>query len=232
MKFLQLLSPVAGLMAVTHAGQTDASTVYTTVVTTAYETYCPSPTTFVHHNVTYTATSATTLTITSKLTEAFQPSDNKTKYEADCPCTITTRRPPPYTTTKTLYPPHVNTTLPPPEVTSTTIKTIKTTKPTYYHNTTSVEHTPKPPKPSHSEEPPKPPKPSHHANITSTTVIVVTPPATTIIGSITPVTQLPPTKTPVGPTTTRPVVVSTAAAEALGAGAGVAAVAGLFALLI
>ncbi|KAK1840783.1 hypothetical protein CCHR01_16601, partial [Colletotrichum chrysophilum] len=94
MKSMQILAPAAGLFAVANAWGTDVHTSYTTIVTTAYETYCPSPTTFVHHNVTYTATTATTLTITN------------------CPCTITTHQPPPYTTTKTLPPPppHANTT--------------------------------------------------------------------------------------------------------------------------
>ncbi len=40
-------------------------------IVTAYTTYCPGPTTVVANNVTYTVTSATTLTITN------------------CPCTIT-----------------------------------------------------------------------------------------------------------------------------------------------
>ncbi|CAM1508250.1 Fc.00g050980.m01.CDS01 [Cosmosporella sp. VM-42] len=44
---------------------------YITVVTTDYTTYCPSPTTFIHKNATYTATTETILTITN------------------CPCTIT-----------------------------------------------------------------------------------------------------------------------------------------------
>lgn len=40
MKFIQLLS-AAGLAAYAQAWGTDISTAYTTVVTTAYETYCP-----------------------------------------------------------------------------------------------------------------------------------------------------------------------------------------------
>ncbi|KAK1847147.1 hypothetical protein CCHR01_10253, partial [Colletotrichum chrysophilum] len=76
---------------------------------------------------------------------------------------------------------------------------------------------------------------------TSTTVIVVTPPAETTIAGVTPVAppQLtttkpdsPPTNTPVGPTTTRPVTVPGSGAEHLGAGLGAVALAGLFALLI
>ncbi|TQN64539.1 Clock-controlled protein 6 [Colletotrichum shisoi] len=225
MKFSQLVS-AAGLVTCAQAGGTDARTIYTAVITTAYETYCPSPTTFIHQNVTYTATSATTLTITN------------------CPCTITTHQPPPYTTTKTIYPPPaVNTTVVPPPVLSTTIKTIKTPppKPTY-HNTTVIEHTPKPPKtteyPPHTETvTPKPPKPSHHSNVTSTVVIVVTPPAVTNIGHTTPVahttpvTELP-SRTPVGPSTTRPVTVPGSGAGALTASAGAVVLAGLFALLV
>ncbi|KAJ0388062.1 hypothetical protein COL922a_001045 [Colletotrichum nupharicola] len=68
MKSMQILALVAGLFTVANAWGTDVHTSYTTIVTTAYETYCPSPTTFVHHNVTYTATTATTLTITSPTT--------------------------------------------------------------------------------------------------------------------------------------------------------------------
>ncbi|KAH6666861.1 putative clock-controlled protein 6 [Halenospora varia] len=44
--------------------------VWTTATLTAYTTYCPEPTTVVHGNKTYTATTATTLTITN------------------CPCTV------------------------------------------------------------------------------------------------------------------------------------------------
>ena len=42
------------------------ATTYTTVITTDYTTYCPYPTTFAFKNVTYTATEATILTVTSK----------------------------------------------------------------------------------------------------------------------------------------------------------------------
>jgi hypothetical protein len=44
---------------------------YTTIVTTAYTTYCPYATEVVQNGKTYTVTEATTLTIT------------------DCPCTLT-----------------------------------------------------------------------------------------------------------------------------------------------
>ncbi|TDZ13084.1 Clock-controlled protein 6 [Colletotrichum spinosum] len=228
MKFIQFLVPAAGLVSLASAWGKDANTttIFTTVVTTAYETYCPSPTTFIHHNITYTATSATTLTITN------------------CPCTITTHVPPPYTTTKAIPPPPVvNTTSCPPEL-STTIVTVKTPKPPKptYHNTTVI-HTPTPPKPSgHPENPPKPP----HHNGTSTTVIGVTPtPETSLVG-VTPVPHTPvpgphtsveasspPTKTPVGPSTTRPATVpETGAAHRLGSGVGALAIAALVAVLI
>jgi hypothetical protein len=52
---------------------------YTTEVVTAYETYCPAPTTITYGQSTYTVSEATTLTIT------------------DCPCTISK---PVYTTSK------------------------------------------------------------------------------------------------------------------------------------
>lgn len=66
MRFTQILAPVVGLFAAANAwGET---AVWTTVIETDYTTYCPSPTTFAWQNVTYTATSATTVTITSKST--------------------------------------------------------------------------------------------------------------------------------------------------------------------
>ncbi|KAI2784631.1 hypothetical protein F4815DRAFT_453671 [Daldinia loculata] len=84
MKLTQILAPVVGLFAVANAwGET---AVWTTVVETDYTTYCPSPTTFAWQNVTYTATTETTLTITN------------------CPCTITYSQPPPITTTS-YFPP-------------------------------------------------------------------------------------------------------------------------------
>ncbi|KAI0135671.1 hypothetical protein F4814DRAFT_402111 [Daldinia grandis] len=79
MKLSQILAPAVGLFGVANAwGET---AVWTTVVETDYTTYCPSPTTFAWHNVTYTATTETTLTITN------------------CPCTVTYSQPPPVTTT-------------------------------------------------------------------------------------------------------------------------------------
>ncbi|CEJ80885.1 Putative KLTH0H07414p [[Torrubiella] hemipterigena] len=53
---------------------------HTTVITTAYTTYCPGPTTISMNNHTYTATGPTTLTITN------------------CPCTFTHPGPPPVKT--------------------------------------------------------------------------------------------------------------------------------------
>ncbi|KAI4860757.1 hypothetical protein F4820DRAFT_435956 [Hypoxylon rubiginosum] len=88
MRFTQILAPAAGLFAAVNAwGET---AVWTTVIETDYTTYCPSPTTFAWNNVTYTATSATTVTITN------------------CPCTVTYSTPPVITTTSypkpTYYP--------------------------------------------------------------------------------------------------------------------------------
>ncbi|KAI2608624.1 uncharacterized protein GGS25DRAFT_491033 [Hypoxylon fragiforme] len=79
MRPIQILAPVVGLIATAKAG--GLSTVWTTVVETDYTTYCPSATTFAWKNVTYTATTETTLTITN------------------CPCTVTYSQPPPVTTT-------------------------------------------------------------------------------------------------------------------------------------
>ncbi|KAI0835328.1 hypothetical protein F5Y06DRAFT_276672 [Hypoxylon sp. FL0890] len=79
MRITQILAPAVGLFAAANAwGET---AVWTTVVETDYTTYCPSPTTFAYHNVTYTATTETTITVTN------------------CPCTITYSTPPPVTTT-------------------------------------------------------------------------------------------------------------------------------------
>ncbi|KAK6954777.1 hypothetical protein Daesc_004746 [Daldinia eschscholtzii] len=79
MQLTQILAPAVGLFAVANAwGET---AVWTTVVETDYTTYCPSPTTFAWHNVTYTATTETTITITN------------------CPCTVTYSQPPPVTIT-------------------------------------------------------------------------------------------------------------------------------------
>ncbi|KAI1135133.1 hypothetical protein F5Y05DRAFT_182980 [Hypoxylon sp. FL0543] len=83
MRFTQILGPAVGLFAAANAwGET---AVWTTVIETDYTTYCPSPTTFAYQNVTYTATSETTITVTN------------------CPCTVTYSTPPPVTTTS--YPP-------------------------------------------------------------------------------------------------------------------------------
>lgn len=74
MKFSQMLAPIAGLVSVAVAGDYDYETTsYTTVVTTAYETYCPEPTTFAWYNVTYTATASETVTITSMLLNLTDP---------------------------------------------------------------------------------------------------------------------------------------------------------------
>ncbi|KAK2020679.1 hypothetical protein LX32DRAFT_606112 [Colletotrichum zoysiae] len=216
MKVSQLLS-AAGLVASAQAWGTDVHTFYTTVVTTAYETYCPSPTTFVHQNVTYTATTATTLTITN------------------CPCTITTDKPPQHTPTVTVYPPPP----PPPSWNNTSVRpppgwSTVAHPPSGWNTTVTyppvTQPTAPPPKPSYHntsgvvEPTPKPPKPSHHSNLTSTAVTIVT------VGPTTPTADLP-TKTPVGPSTTGPVTVPGNGAGSLTASAGALVLAGIFALL-
>lgn len=80
MKLLQTLGLFVGLFAMVNAW-TETGAYWTTVVTTAYTTYCPSPTTFAFSDVTYTATEETTLTITN------------------CPCTISVSQPTAITTT-------------------------------------------------------------------------------------------------------------------------------------
>ncbi|KAI0011109.1 hypothetical protein F4779DRAFT_575031 [Xylariaceae sp. FL0662B] len=151
MKLIQILAPIAGLLAAVNADDDDdhESTIWTTVYTTDFTTYCPSPTTFAWKNVTYTATTATTITITN------------------CPCTITYSQPPPITTTSC------------PE----------TTIPSGTGGITT------------------------YPNATSTTITFTPPPETTISGTV-PITS--PTKTPVGPSTSSPVVIPTAAAEKVG----------------
>jgi len=68
MRFSSIVAAAAVMVAGASAGSNDT---YVTEVVTAYTTYCPEATQIVHGNVTYTVTSATTLTITN------------------CPCTIT-----------------------------------------------------------------------------------------------------------------------------------------------
>jgi hypothetical protein len=65
-------SPVALVLGLAAAVQAmgNSSVVYTTITTDFYTTVCPTPTTFVAGNSTYTVTQSTTLTITN------------------CPCTI------------------------------------------------------------------------------------------------------------------------------------------------
>ncbi|KAI6783025.1 uncharacterized protein J7T54_002187 [Emericellopsis cladophorae] len=110
MKFTAATLALAGAAAVqANTGVEDVKTpvATVTVVTTDYELYCPGPTTFIHKNATYTATTETTLTITN------------------CPCTITTVLPPAVTTTVSGEPgeepgeePGVSTVIQPPPVTS------------------------------------------------------------------------------------------------------------------
>ncbi|KAK8066429.1 hypothetical protein PG997_013176 [Apiospora hydei] len=73
MKTMQI-APMAGLLAAANAWGTTGGaegTAYTTLVTTDYVTYCPEPTTFAYKNVTYTVTSATTLTITTPASDDY-----------------------------------------------------------------------------------------------------------------------------------------------------------------
>ncbi|MCJ1285711.1 hypothetical protein MMC26_005052 [Xylographa opegraphella] len=70
---------VAALLVAGVSAQWNGTVVYTTEVVTAYTTYCPAATSIVHGNQTYTATEATTLTITN------------------CPCTVTKTVPSPTT---------------------------------------------------------------------------------------------------------------------------------------
>jgi len=107
MKFTAATLALAGAAAVrANTGVEDVKTpvATVTVVTTDYEFYCPGPTTFIHKNATYTATTETTITITN------------------CPCTITTVLPPPVTTTVSGEPGEdesgVPTVIQPPPVTS------------------------------------------------------------------------------------------------------------------
>ncbi|KAI5867248.1 hypothetical protein GGS23DRAFT_547510 [Durotheca rogersii] len=86
MRVTHILAAAVGLFAAVEA-TTGEHTAWTTVFTTDYTTYCPSPTTFSHHNVTYTATSETTITVTN------------------CPCTVTYTKPPPITKSYTKPPP-------------------------------------------------------------------------------------------------------------------------------
>ncbi|KAI0851576.1 hypothetical protein F5Y00DRAFT_12946 [Daldinia vernicosa] len=127
MKLTQILAPAVGLFAVANAwGET---AVWTTVVETDYTTYCPSPTTFAWHNVTYTATTETTLTITN------------------CPCTVTYSQPPPVTITS--YPPSTfipTGTAPVPSYpysnVSSTVITYTPTPSTYISGTVPITTTP------------------------------------------------------------------------------------------
>ncbi|XDG01710.1 hypothetical protein ABKA04_001325 [Annulohypoxylon sp. FPYF3050] len=154
MRVAQILAPVVGLFAVANAwGET---AVWTTVVETDYTTYCPAATTFAWQNVTYTATTATTLTITSIL-----PLHYHLLYTSP--------------TTFTSYP------------TSIPLSTgsVGTTSYTYSNG--------------------------------SSTVITYTPSVSTGISGTVPITTpVVPTNTPVGPTSSGPVVIPTAAADKIG----------------
>lgn len=193
MHLTQTLLPVAGLLRMANAwGET--GTYWTTVITTAYTTYCPSPTTFALSNVTYTATEETTLTITN------------------CPCTISVSQPAPVTTTEYCD-----------------------EDPDYYYTGTGGSGS------SHTSTGTK----AYPTLGNSSTVITYTPPATTYISGTTPVTashsptffgtgsysSRSPTKTPIGPSTSHPVTVPTAAAAKLGP-AGLVLAAGLAAMAL
>ena len=69
MKFSSIALIASG-MSVAAAWNQNGTIAYTTQVVTALTTYCPAATQVTHNGVTYTVTSATTLTITN------------------CPCTI------------------------------------------------------------------------------------------------------------------------------------------------
>ena len=75
MKYLAaVLALASGALAASNSWgvwPTNGTVAYTTIVTTAYTTYCPYATEVVQNGKTYTVTEAITLTIT------------------DCPCTLT-----------------------------------------------------------------------------------------------------------------------------------------------
>lgn len=129
MRFTQVLAPVAGLFSLASAAAYGSDGIaYTTVVSTAYETYCPLPTTFGYKNVTYTVTEPKTVTI------------------SNCPCTIIESHPAPVTSTKVWYPtvshPAGNHTIYPPPKTTTSIYTIVPPPQTHISGVTPVTSKP------------------------------------------------------------------------------------------
>lgn len=84
---MKCILPIFGLVAGALAWSND-TTVWTTITTDIFTTYCPESTTFTQGTKTYTATASETLTIT------------------DCPCTIRTHLAP----SSSIYVPPVNTT--------------------------------------------------------------------------------------------------------------------------
>jgi len=56
MRFTVAAAAAAALVAGVSANYSNATTIYTTEVVTAYTTYCPAPTSIVHGNQTYTVT--------------------------------------------------------------------------------------------------------------------------------------------------------------------------------
>ncbi|KAH8750013.1 hypothetical protein F5882DRAFT_80095 [Hyaloscypha sp. PMI_1271] len=108
MKTIQSLLAVAGFVGAASAwgsGWSNETTVWTTVTTDVYTTYCPESTTFTQGTKTYTATASETLTIT------------------DCPCTYSHTIPWGKPTTTPVAPPppppHNATWVPPVWVTTT-----------------------------------------------------------------------------------------------------------------
>ncbi|ORY71640.1 uncharacterized protein BCR38DRAFT_404702 [Pseudomassariella vexata] len=126
MRLIEVLA-AAGMFSAANAwGQTGTGAYTTTVVTTDYTTYCSSPTTFAYHNVTYTATSETVITITN------------------CPCTFSVTQPPPVTTTSYCPPSSVATgtgSLPTYANSSTTVITYTPPPTTYLSGTTPITAT-------------------------------------------------------------------------------------------
>ncbi|PMD21527.1 hypothetical protein NA56DRAFT_703169 [Hyaloscypha hepaticicola] len=109
MKNAQYLLAAFGLVSAASSayvsGYSNETTVWTTVTTDVYTTYCPESTTFTQGTKTYTATASETLTIT------------------DCPCTIvkpTTYPIKPTTSAAAPPPPHYNGTWVPPVWITTT----------------------------------------------------------------------------------------------------------------
>ncbi|CRK13311.1 hypothetical protein HYQ45_010409 [Verticillium longisporum] len=161
MRFTQVLAPVAGLFSLASAAAYGPEGIaYTTVVTTAYETYCPLPTTFGYKNVTYTVTEPKTVTI------------------SNCPCTIIETHPAPITTTSVWCPtpshPAGNHTIYPPPKTTTSIYTIVPPPQTHISGVTPVTS-----KPPATSKPLVTPVINHPTAVPVPPTVVPVPPTTT-----------------------------------------------------